>query len=76
MNPKVSRINKACCFYPCHDIDKLEDCVFCYCPKYPCEQLEYGKYLKNGIWDCSNCTWIHKKEIVDNIFDFLKKDFL
>jgi len=72
----VSRINHACMYYPCHDKDKLEDCVFCYCPKYPCEHPDYGKYLDNGIWDCSQCTWIHEKDRVDAIFDFLKGEFL
>lgn len=72
----VSRINQACTFYPCHEKDKLKDCTFCYCPKYPCGSIKLGRYLENGIWDCSSCTWIHEKERVDKIFDFLKREFL
>ena len=71
----VSRINKACTAYPCHDKDKLEDCVFCYCPLYPCEVPALGKYLENGYWDCSGCTWPHKKEKVDRVFNFLNKNW-
>jgi precorrin-3B C17-methyltransferase len=68
----IERINKACKYYPCHDIDKLEDCVFCYCPFYPCNDLTRGgQTLDNGIWDCSDCTWIHNKERVDKIYKFL-----
>jgi precorrin-3B C17-methyltransferase len=63
------RINKACSAYPCHE--NLEDCTFCYCPKYPCKDTKLGKYLENGYWDCSNCTWPHQKERVDKLFEFL-----
>jgi len=73
---EISRINKACTYYPCHDKNKLEDCTFCYCPKYPCGHLNLGKMLDNGIWDCSGCTWIHEKQRVDNIFEYLKREFL
>ena len=72
----IERINKACAFYPCHDINKLEDCTFCYCPKYPCGILSRGgKYIisKNEkIWDCSECTRIHEKKRVDELLDKLK----
>jgi len=69
----MERINKACSFYPCHDVDKLQDCTFCYCPKYPCEDTGLGKYLENGNWDCSKCTFPHDKEKVDQLFMFLKQ---
>jgi Zn-finger protein len=69
---ETRRINKNCSSYPCHDINKLEDCTFCYCPLYPCEVKERGKYLENGYWDCSKCTWIHEKIVVDNIFQLIK----
>jgi len=70
------RINKVCAAYPCHDIDKLEDCTFCYCPLYPCDTGR-GTWIENGILgeptlDCSNCTWPHEKQRVDSIFLFLK----
>jgi len=71
----ISRINKACIYYPCHDKDKLEDCTFCYCYKYPCNNVNYGKMLENGIWDCSQCNQPHDKQRVDEIFDMLNKEY-
>jgi Zn-finger protein len=69
----MKRKNKACRHFPCHS--ELEDCTFCYCPFYPCENKERGNYI-NGtegkIWDCSKCTWIHKKETVDKIFEVIR----
>jgi Zn-finger protein len=80
----IDRINIACRFYPCHE--KLEDCTFCYCPFYACGNLKRGKYIevynifisddnKKLIWDCSKCTWIHKKSTVDKIFKEINKNF-
>ena len=71
----MDRINKACAYYPCHEM--LEDCVFCYCPLYPCEDEELGKYIGDTkIWDCSLCTWIHEKNRVDKLFEFLNKSII
>ena len=76
----INRINKVCECYPCHD--KLEDCTFCYCPFYPCGNKRRGKYItvirdneSKLIWDCSKCTWIHKKSTVDIIFKEINKIF-
>jgi len=27
---------------------------------------------RRKIWSCKDCSWIHKKKVVDNIFDLLK----
>lgn len=58
-----------CKYFPCHKgIDESEfDCSFCFCPFYECNDKKLGKRLKNGKWDCSNCTVIHKKEVVEMI---------
>jgi hypothetical protein len=77
----VEMINKACKYYPCHK--NLQSCVFCYCPFYACGNKRRGKYLvvknEDGItklvWDCSKCTWIHKKATVDKIFKEVNKIF-
>ena len=61
-------LNKDCEYFPCHE--GLEDCTYCYCPIYPCEYEEFGKFVKNKnskVWDCSNCVIIHKIKIVDLI---------
>jgi precorrin-3B C17-methyltransferase len=70
----VQRINEACKFFPCHK--ELEDCVFCFCPLFPCKDESKGSYIKIGkkrIWDCSECDWIHKKETVDRIFKLIRQ---
>jgi Zn-finger protein len=64
-----------CKYYPCH-ID-LEDCTFCYCPYYPCEDETLGDWLESlndKIWDCSYCTWIHQVETVSQIYDLIDGD--
>lgn len=72
---------------PCHNIpeEKL-NCFLCYCPEYISNLEEGGckinsqkgkwffdKRLPKGkIWDCSNCDYPHKEEIVEK---YLKKLF-
>lgn len=72
----VNRINKGCIYFPCHS--NLEDCTFCYCPLYPCnDDTNGGKYIiVNGksIYDCSNCEYIHKKTVVDEIFKMIRNN--
>ncbi|MEW6089135.1 MAG: cysteine-rich small domain-containing protein [bacterium] len=73
----ISRANKFCKFYPCHE--GLEDCTFCYCPLYPCGNQLRGEYVysikfKKNIWSCEHCNWIHKKKTVDNIFKIIRKN--
>ena len=69
----VKRLNKACKYFPCHK--GLEDCTFCYCPFYPCLDKKRGKYVYSGnkaVWSCEDCNWIHKKKVVDGIFDLIR----
>ena len=73
---ETERINKACAYYPCHDADKLEDCSFCHCFRYPCKDTSLGNFLENGFWNCEDCTWPHNKKRVDNIFGFLERWYL
>ncbi|GEM_PF-821773 len=73
----VKRLNRACKFFPCHA--GLEDCTFCYCPLYPCLNEDRGEYIyspKNNkkIWSCESCNWIHKKKVVDDIFELIRKN--
>ncbi|NQU83769.1 MAG: hypothetical protein HQ536_03585 [Parcubacteria group bacterium] len=71
---KIAGPNKGCKYYPCHD--NIEDCTWCYCLIYPCEDESRGGYwLKNletnkEIWACEKCNWIHQKEVAKK---FLKK---
>lgn len=73
---KISRANKACSYFPCHE--GLEDCTFCYCPFYPCEIEERGGYwlkTKKGkiVWSCEKCIYPHIKENVDRVYNKLKE---
>lgn len=73
----VKRLNRACKFFPCHR--GLEDCTFCYCPFYPCLNEGRGEYVyssKNNrkIWSCEPCNWIHKKKVVDDIFELIREN--
>lgn len=66
----MQRINKSCAYFPCHK--GIEDCTFCYCPFYPCGNEKLGEYIfscrtNQKIWSCQDCSWIHKKEVVDGI---------
>ena len=60
-----------CEYFPCHtDLDPSEfNCLFCYCPLY-CLGEDCGgqyHYSKNGIKDCSDCTFPHKKDHYDAV---------
>lgn len=71
----IQRVNKSCSYFPCHK--KLEDCTFCYCPFYPCQDEKLGRYIystkrKKKIWSCHECSWIHKRKTVDRIYTCIK----
>ncbi|KKL63552.1 hypothetical protein LCGC14_2173950 [marine sediment metagenome] len=71
-------LNGGCKFLPCHK--GLEDCTFCFCPIYPCNNLKYGKwairkpstYASKKIWDCSKCTFFHKTDNVEKIKELIR----
>ncbi|MDP4224755.1 MAG: cysteine-rich small domain-containing protein [Bacteroidota bacterium] len=64
-----------CKYYPCHET--LESCATCYCPFYEyCQQLPekirdrygiMGYFLKEDVYACELCTWIHRQDVVDFI---------
>ena len=56
--------NTSCEYHPCHY--RGQDCTYCYCPFYPCNDPDLGKNIeskKGDIWDCSNCLFIHQKNV-------------
>ena len=57
--------NTSCDYHPCHFTG--QDCTFCYCPFYPCNDKTLGSELigKNGkvIWNCTYCLFIHRKAV-------------
>ena len=64
--------NTDCEYFPCHN--NQENCTFCFCPFYPCaDGSTGGKWIEGkNVWNCSNCNWIHKDEVVDEVLDYVK----
>lgn len=60
--------DKKCKDYPCH-FDG-QDCTWCFCPFYPCEdESTGGGWTKDEwaggeiVWGCKNCNWIHTSKV-------------
>ncbi|PWB50670.1 MAG: threonine-phosphate decarboxylase [Candidatus Methanoperedenaceae archaeon] len=63
-----SRID--CEYYPCHFAG--QDCTFCFCPFYPCENIKTGGELIHRstggtVWSCAGCNIIHQGQIADKV---------
>ncbi len=58
--------NLRCDYHPSHFSG--QDCTFCYCPFYPCEDTDLGDFIvgRRGqrIWNCSDCLFIHRTPVV------------
>ena len=67
--------NKECEYHPAHFTG--QNCSFCYCPFYPCEDPDLGENIKSrhggDIWSCSDCLFIHRNEVVAFIFEKIKE---
>lgn len=67
--------NLECPYHPCHFWG--QDCTFCYCPFYPCEDEDLGCNTqgKNGkpVWNCSDCLLIHRKEVGSYVMSEIKR---
>ena len=63
--------NRDCEYFPCHpgaDPDNF-NCLFCYCPLYLLGEECGGnfRWLENGVKDCSECLFPHRRENYDVI---------
>jgi len=63
-----SRID--CEYYPCHFAG--QDCTFCFCPFYPCENTRTGGELIHRsaggtVWSCAGCNLIHGGHIAEKV---------
>ncbi|NJD78540.1 MAG: threonine-phosphate decarboxylase [Candidatus Methanoperedens sp.] len=63
-----SRID--CEYYPCHF--EGQDCTFCFCPFYPCENNRTGGELIHRpaggtVWSCAKCDVIHRWDIAEKV---------
>lgn len=66
-----------CQYYPCHF--EGQDCTFCFCPFYACEdERTGGKWIVgssgNKVWSCENCTYIHQSRLSRQILDILMEE--
>ena len=63
--------NRDCEYFPCHpgaDPDNF-NCLFCYCPLYLLGEECGGnfRWLENGVKDCSDCLFPHRRDNYDVI---------
>ncbi len=68
---------KTCEYYPCHF--EGQNCTFCFCPFYPCENEKTGgKWIQSSrggrVWSCVDCHSVHKTEIAQKILDCLMQE--
>ena len=65
--------NGACEYFPSHKTNNPENfnCLFCFCPLYVLGDACGGNYsyTKEGIKDCSNCLFPHRRENYDVIME-------
>jgi len=75
-NKKLVGPDETCDYYHCHFIG--QDCTWCFCPFYPCEDEQTGGKCveKRGggrIWDCSGCYWIHNVEVAEELLESFRR---
>ncbi|MCD4807564.1 MAG: threonine-phosphate decarboxylase CobD [Methanococcoides sp.] len=66
-----------CEYYPCHFSG--QDCTFCFCPFYPCEDPKTGgSWIESTtgieVWSCEKCKILHKPEVVQEVLHILMSD--
>ena len=70
--------NRDCEYFPCHEIEDIEDfnCLFCFCPLYYLGENCGGDFSvsKSGKKSCVNCARPHKKGGYDDIMHVLKNE--
>ncbi|MDE6312645.1 MAG: cysteine-rich small domain-containing protein [Lachnospiraceae bacterium] len=68
--------NRECEYFPCHDMEHLEEfnCLFCYCPLYGLKDQCGGnfRYTKKGVKDCSHCLLPHGKCGYEHVMGHIK----
>ena len=66
--------NHDCPYHPSHFTG--QDCTFCYCPFYPCNDTTFGRNTvsKHGkdVWDCTNCLFMHRTEVAMFVMSEIK----
>jgi len=62
--------NCDCPYHPAHFTH--QDCSWCYCPFFPCNDKTLGCEVetKHGpVWDCTDCLFIHRTEVCKFIYE-------
>ena len=59
----------SCERYPCHFPE--QDCAFCYCPFYPCQESRTGGRWEEREWSCRDCVLVHRSEVSEMMLDAL-----
>ncbi len=67
--------DESCDYYPCHFHG--QDCTWCFCPFYPCEDPQTGgEWLRrrdgSSVWNCSHCYWIHRHEVAAALLELIR----
>jgi len=61
-----------CEYYPCHHFEGQE-CTHCFCPLYPCKDLDLGRFVrtKRGkrFWTCIDCRLVHEPVVARYLTD-------
>lgn len=67
--------NKKCPYHPSHFTG--QDCTFCYCPFYPCNDTDLGEMTRSkhdkAIWNCTYCLFIHRPEVGKFVMSEIKR---
>ena len=67
--------DKGCLYHPCHFTG--QDCTFCYCPFYPCNDEDLGRNIESRrnkpIWECTYCLFIHRPEVGKFVMSNIKE---
>ena len=67
--------NQSCDYHPSHF--EGQDCTFCYCPFYPCEDTDLGDFIVgrrgNRIWNCSDCLFIPRTPVVKFVLSEIER---
>ncbi|MCG7845074.1 MAG: AAA family ATPase, partial [Methanomassiliicoccales archaeon] len=66
--------DRQCANFPCHHPD--QNCTFCFCPLYPCEDPSLGEFVvsrRTGgrVWSCQKCLWMHRDDVVATLFPLM-----
>lgn len=67
--------NHECPYHPSHFTG--QDCTFCYCPFYPCNDNQLGQMIisrrEKEIWACTYCLFIHRPEVAKFIMSEINR---